>query len=166
MPRVMPKALQIQKLKQFLKKKGIEPDTVDLEALVDSKLTYTENKKRIMEILGLKGRGYTVKAKALKKIEIKLQEIYDTIRQALDFHEMRSEKSKILDEKKKARVPKDPELWFKHPERYDLPTVDHPSMSLDDYIKQLMKPKKKAKGKAKKNKTKTKTKTKAKRGKK
>ncbi len=51
--RVMNKGLQICNLKKLLKKHNIDPDLVDLEALVDSTLTYQENKKNIMKQLGI-----------------------------------------------------------------------------------------------------------------
>ncbi len=42
---------QINLLKKALKKQGISPDRVDLEGLVDSTLTYRENKENVMRIV-------------------------------------------------------------------------------------------------------------------
>ena len=50
---VMPKELQITKLKEFFKKKGIVTDTVDWEAETDEVLTFFENKKHFLEQLNL-----------------------------------------------------------------------------------------------------------------
>jgi len=140
MAKVMPKSLQIQKLKQFLKKKGIEPDTVDLEALVDSKLTYSENKKNVMKILGLSGRKtLTSKIQALK------QQLEDIFRQAVQIEtELRSEKARMIDERRKAKIPRKPDTWFRHPDKYDLPGVDLPNTTVNDFIKTYL-PKKKTK---------------------
>ncbi|MBO8182041.1 MAG: hypothetical protein H0Z28_04510 [Archaeoglobus sp.] len=137
--RVMNKGLQIAKLKQFLKKHGIDPDLVDLEALVDSTLTYRENKENIMRQLGI-SEGLTVKPS-----HIELQEIEDAIRQAQMYHEMRSERAQRMDESKVAKIPKDPEAWFRHPERYDLPEVDYPdpTYSVEDYLKDIKQKKQK-----------------------
>jgi hypothetical protein len=137
--KVMNKGLQIAKLKQFLKKHGIDPDLVDLEALVDSTLTYRENKENIMGQLGI-SEGITVKPS-----HIELQEIEDAIRQAQMYHEMRSERAQKMDESKVAKIPKDPEAWFRHPERYDLPEVDYPdpNYSVEDYLKDIKQKKQK-----------------------
>jgi hypothetical protein len=137
--RIMNKGLQIHKLKQFLKKHGIDPDLVDLEALVDSKLSYKENKKNIMKQLGI-SEGIVQKVS-----EIEFREIEDAIRQAQMYHEMRSERSQRMDEERKAKIPKDPEAWFRHPERYDLPQVDYPdpNYTIQDYFEDLKKAKRK-----------------------
>jgi len=122
-----------------------EPDLIDLEALVDSELSYSENKKRIMEIVGLKGRGYGGGRKSYTKKEAELEEIYDIIRQAQMYHEMRSERARRLDESKPAKIPRRLEAWFRHPEKYDLPTVDHPTASIEDLLKKKNKKRKKTK---------------------
>ncbi len=143
--RVMNKGLQIAKLKQFLKKHGIDPDLVDLEALVDSTLTYRENKENIMRQLGI-SEGLTVKPSHME-----LQEIEDAIRQAQMYHEMRSERAQRMDESKVAKIPKDPEAWFRHPERYDLPEVDYPdpNYTVEDYLKDIKQKKQKKRRKRK-----------------
>jgi hypothetical protein len=155
MPKIMPKALQIQKLKQFLKKKGVDPDTVDLEHLVDSKLTYSENKKNVMKILGLSGRKtLTSKIQALK------QQLEDIFRQTVQIEtELRSDRARMVDERRKAKVPKKPDTWFKHPDKYDLPGVDMPNTTVNDFIKTYL-PKKKT-GKRRKGNSKAKSKQKA-----
>ncbi|WP_202320201.1 hypothetical protein [Archaeoglobus neptunius] len=137
--RVMNKGLQIANLKKFLKKHGIDPDLVDLEALVDSTLTYRENKENIMKQLGI-SEGFTVKPS-----EIERQEIEDAIRQVQMYHEMRSERAQQMDERKVAKIPKDPEAWFRHPERYDLPEVDYPdpNYTVEDYLKDIKQKKRK-----------------------
>ncbi len=145
----MPKNLQIKKLRKLLKSKGIEPDLIDLEALVDSTLTYPENKKRVLRFIGKRGRGYTTKSKPKTQKAMKIEEIYDTIHQAGMFNEMRSDRSRKMDERKKAKFPLKPDQWFAFPNRYDLPFVDHPSATIDDYIDFLNKKGKKKKKKSK-----------------
>ncbi len=124
---VMNKNLQIYKLKKELKKYGIEPDTVDLEALVDPTLTYKENKANIFKQLGI-----SPGQKAIKKED----EIREIIKQAQYYHEQRSERAKAVDEARLAKIPEDPELWFKYPGKYDLPGVDAPG-TVEEYIKFL-----------------------------
>lgn len=142
--RVMNKGLQICNLKKLLKKHNIDPDLVDLEALVDSTLTYQENKKNIMKQLG-------ISENVVKRVsDVEIMEIEDAIRQARMYHEMRSERAQRMDERKKAKMPKkDVEAWFRHPERYDLPQVDYPDpdYSVQDYLKGTKKGRKKAKTK-------------------
>lgn len=138
--KVMNKALQIHKLKQFLAKQGIEADLVDLEALVDSTLTYRENKENVLKALGIT----TKKKEAKTEEEFKEEEIRDAIKQAQYYHEQRSKKAKALDENRKAKIPKNPEAWFRHPERYDLPQVDLPDgMSTEEYIQYVRQGRKK-----------------------
>lgn len=111
--KALPKALQIHLIKKKLKKMGIEPDVVDLEALVDSNLRFSENWERVYQEVkgGLESRNMT-------EDELILQ-------QALAVEEMRSEKARQVDEAIAGTIPKDPDKWFKHPERYDLPGVDY-----------------------------------------
>lgn len=140
---VMNKGLQIYKLKKELKKHGIDPDLVDLDALVDSKLTYKENKKNIFKLLGIGKKG--------KKLDE--DEILDALRQALMYHtEFRSDRARIIDDAKVAKLPKKVQSWFKHPERYDLPGIDAPGTYRDyiKYLENLNKKKKKKKRKKKK----------------
>mgnify|MGYP000498308316 CR=1 FL=1 len=144
--KVMNKSLQIYNLKKFLKKHGIEPDLVDLEALVDSKLTYHENKENIKKQLGISDKS------TVKPSDLEIQEIEEAIKQAQMYHEMRSERAQMMDEKKFAKLPKDPEAWFRHPEKYDLPEVDYPlPISVEEYVEEINK-KKKRKKKSKKKK--------------
>lgn len=49
MAKILPKNLQIDMLKKKLSSKGVDPDTVDLEALVDSSLSYPENEANVMD---------------------------------------------------------------------------------------------------------------------
>jgi len=48
----MPKSMQIRHLTNKLKSQGTDPDTVDLEALVDEKLRYPENEANILSQYG------------------------------------------------------------------------------------------------------------------
>jgi len=50
--RPMSKGLQVYLIKKQLKKRGIEPDVVDVEALTDSKLNLEENTKNILRAVG------------------------------------------------------------------------------------------------------------------
>jgi len=50
---IMPKKFQIYNLAKWLREHGIEPDTVDLEAIVNSTLHYYENQRLVAEALGM-----------------------------------------------------------------------------------------------------------------
>jgi len=54
MPEVMPKALQKHTLSEWLRRGGIEPDTVDLEALIDPTLHLYENRDNIARQLSVR----------------------------------------------------------------------------------------------------------------
>jgi ribosome biogenesis protein Nip4 len=66
---VMNKELQILKLKDFVKSKGLDSDTIDFEAEVDSSLAYFENKKHIVEMLNL------TEDLSKKQVEVQTQQI-------------------------------------------------------------------------------------------
>lgn len=50
---VMNKNLQILKLKEFVKSKGLVSDTIDFEAEIDGSLAFFENKKHLVEMLSI-----------------------------------------------------------------------------------------------------------------
>jgi hypothetical protein len=92
----LPKNLQIYLIKKKLSKMGIDPDLVDLEALVDGSLKFKENWRRIQEIV--KG-GVEDKFKRLKKEDELI------IHQAQQVEEMRSEKARQVDEAIAGTIP-------------------------------------------------------------
>lgn len=135
---IMPKKMQVLKLKDELKRKGISPDVVDLHALVDGKLSYPENLTNIMKKVSsnkkhiLKTSKTASHRKAMKQLDsLELQFEKD---QALDRHMRRSHRSQALDESKKAKVViKDKDIinnpnllkkWFNNPNRYDIQGID------------------------------------------
>ncbi|MFO7968207.1 MAG: hypothetical protein R6U44_11475 [Archaeoglobaceae archaeon] len=100
---------------------GIKSQIVNVEALIDSNLSYEENWKNIKRKVGItKKRGPKTK-KGIKQVERE-----SIIQQAMMYHEMRSEQAQALDEKLVAPIPDDPEKWFKAPALYDLRGVDFP----------------------------------------
>jgi hypothetical protein len=56
-PFQMPKGMQIFKLKEMLKKQGLDPTNYDYESVVDQTLTFSENKKIFAETYHLDLRG-------------------------------------------------------------------------------------------------------------
>lgn len=46
--KVLPKDWQVKNIQKELKSQGVDPDTVDVNALVDEKLTYNENKNAVL----------------------------------------------------------------------------------------------------------------------
>jgi len=135
----MPIGMQKLKLKDELKRKGISPDLVDIDALIDSKLSYPENLSNIMKTLG-KNRLHTLKSaktsshrKAMHQLDsMTLQFEKD---QAMHRHQSRSIRSQVMDQSKRARIVikdkdiiKNPDLlkkWFKNPNQYDVEGIDN-----------------------------------------
>jgi len=48
----MPKPLQVKLARELLRKHGIDPDTIDVEQLIDSSLRFDENIRKLSEIVG------------------------------------------------------------------------------------------------------------------
>ena len=97
------KKQMIHYLKKFLKGRGIDPDIVDLDALVDENLTYEENKQIILEHI----------KPLLKKDEKELKNYEDKalndlknhlFNEAMKIHENRDFEEKERDEETKAKV--------------------------------------------------------------
>ena len=97
------KKQMISYLKKWLRGRGIDPDLVDLEALVDEKLTYEENKQLIMDHI----------KPLLKQDETKLNNYEDKalndlknyiFSEAMKIHEQRDFEEKERDEQTKADV--------------------------------------------------------------
>ncbi|ACX72902.1 hypothetical protein Metvu_1044 [Methanocaldococcus vulcanius M7] len=82
------KKQMISYLKRWLKNRGVDPDLVDLEALVDEKLTYEENKQLVLEHI----------KPLLKKDENELKNYEDKSLNDLKRH-LFDEARKINDEK-------------------------------------------------------------------
>lgn len=61
---------QIAFVKKALEKKGISPDTVDVQALVDPELTYKENLENILEMIGKGSSIDPTKKTGSKELEI------------------------------------------------------------------------------------------------
>jgi len=119
--RVMPKALQVKKIKEWLRRKGIDPQSIDVEALVDETLTYNENLANV--------KKYVMQG------EPSLEETYaEMLRYASWLHNQRSERSQIMDENLRAKVvistvpsPYNIALlnkWLENPARYDIEGID------------------------------------------
>ena len=124
MGRRMPIQLQIYNIKRWLRRHGYEPDLIDVEALVDSTLSYRENLKIVKEaIAGMTGIPADVKEQML--------------RSAHELHTTRSPRSQLLDERFRARRTVDPreasvediEDWMEHPDKMDIYGIDASSFS-------------------------------------
>ena len=122
MGRRMPYRLQVRKIREYLRRQGIDPATVDVEALVDPELSYRENLKAIKKYVS-KRYG--------EDLEEALSHLLYT---ASLLHESRSERSQALDNRLKASVVIKPkptpkviaqiQRWMEHPERYDIEGID------------------------------------------
>ena len=94
---VMNKKLQINIIKKMLKKQGIEPDLVDVEARVDSTLNLSENARIIKEDAKLLVNQGIIKpeTQSVKKLERFLR--------AVEIFEKKSLKKQIMDSRKQAK---------------------------------------------------------------
>ncbi|MHA1873271.1 MAG: hypothetical protein ACTSVB_04070 [Candidatus Heimdallarchaeaceae archaeon] len=71
---MMPKALQIQKAKQLCKKYNVDYDLIDIESLIDSSLTYPENKQKILEKIKDLNPNFYIEEVNIDKLEMEKQE--------------------------------------------------------------------------------------------
>lgn len=124
----MPKKMQAHKLKDEFEKMGIAADLIDLEAFIDSSLSYPENYRNIV------GRFKRVDSKATKtKTKIGGASNLD-IHYAAQSHQARSPQSQRSDESRTScrtftekQVMKDARLldkWSAAPKRFDITGID------------------------------------------
>ena len=137
--RQMNRNLQIYKIKQELKRSKISSDLVDVEALLDSSLSYTENKKKILIIANREKKRPKIDSVALDFEK----------EQARAFHNSRSVPAQIADESKRSKkvigdimITGDPKIldkWYKDPNKYDIVGVDYPSTQVKSKPKKPVK---------------------------
>ena len=98
----MPKNLMIYNLKRWLKGKGIDPDLIDLEHLVDESLTYEENKRIVLEHIKplLKKNEKDMKKEDDKALAELKQHLF---RESMKINEERDEEEREKDEMTKAK---------------------------------------------------------------
>lgn len=121
--KVLPYGLQRVKFEGYLKKKGIDSDKVDLFALIDRKLSFNENKRLMNQHLGRNIYPNEVKGKLSS---------FELFSKAKEVNESRSNRSKFMDLRKRAKntfypddiSKKDYLKWRKNPSRYDIEGVD------------------------------------------
>lgn len=119
----MNRGLQSYRIRKALQKKGVASDLVDVEALIDGKLTYSENKRSIVNVFGGNKTVDGSKRSA------------DYYASASQAHARRSPRAKQIDEKRNARKQFDGEslnkkeyrAWSKNPNRYDITGIDEKS---------------------------------------
>ena len=123
---VMNRGLQIHNIKGELNKRDIDTELFDVEAHLDSKLSYPENRDNILEQFKHQGN--------MRDEELDTQAVDFEIEQATDFHQSRSELSQEMDERKRAhtiitekRIAKElnaTDKWYEHPNKSDIQGVD------------------------------------------
>lgn len=119
------KQFMVRAIANQLKKKGIEPDLVDLRAEIDSNITLRENYSRVLKSYGLLGkRDIAQSTRSIKKLAnmIKARKIYEKIkasRQNKDIS-IRAKRTFSLNELKDKNFRK----WLKNMNRYDIEGVD------------------------------------------
>ena len=121
----MNKQLQIYTIKRALKRSGINPDTVDVEALVDEDLTLYENSTIIRnEIQMNETHKEDHGTKSIRKL--------DRFLKAIKVYDKRTKKQKSADFSKRADTTfQKSELtrsnylkWKEKPNRYDIEDID------------------------------------------
>ena len=127
----MPKRMQILKLKDELRGVGISHDLVDLDQLVDSKLTYPENAQNIMNRFQSHKK---LKGKSAKKHQDAGSGGNIDMRYASQYHQSRSSHSRNLDESMRnqrtfseKQIRKRPSLldtWMRSPGNSDIFGID------------------------------------------
>ncbi len=96
------KKQMISYLKKWLRGRGIDPDTIDLEAIVDESLSYEENKQIVLEHIK---PLLEIKEEELKREEDKsLSELKEHLfKEAMKIHEQRDWEEREEDERIKAK---------------------------------------------------------------
>ena len=119
------KEFQVVAIKRLLKQKGLEPDLIDVEAMVDSTLTLSENSRIIgEEVQSIMERKYAPETVSTTKV--------DNFLKAVDIFEKKTVRSSNQDKNKESkRVFEMTELnnrnmnkWEKNTNRYDIRGVD------------------------------------------
>lgn len=121
---VMNRKLQEKRIRSTLKSRGVSSDLIDVQALIDSRLTLEENRSSIIR--------YAPKMR-IPDSGLRRASYYA---QAVEHHEKRSQKSILMDDRKQARVEYNSETmsgrdfrrWKKNPNRYDIRGVDSKSL--------------------------------------
>lgn len=125
-PNVMNGGLQIHNIKGELNKRDIDTELFDVDAHLDSKLFYPENRDNILEQFKHQGN--------MRDEELDTQGVEFEIEQATDFHQSRSELSQEMDERKKAQTVitekqiakklNATDKWYEKPNKSDIQGVD------------------------------------------
>jgi hypothetical protein len=121
------KAFQKQAISRMLKKQGIAPDLIDLDALIDSTLTLSENARIVREEVKFMqdfGANTKQETQSTKKLGRFLK--------AIEIFEKKSIKKQLLDSRRQARktfekselTKRNFNKWKKHTNRYDILGVD------------------------------------------
>ena len=118
-----PFGLQILNLGKQLDRKGISRDKVDLKHVLDRTLNYSENKRILNRYIGINIYSNEVKGR------VSSFELYD---KAKEVNDKRSNRSKFMDERKRANNTYYPDSitkkqylkWRKNPARSDIENVD------------------------------------------
>jgi hypothetical protein len=118
-----PFGLQILNLGKSLEKKGINKDKVDLLHVLDRTLTYRENKRILNSYVGRNIFPNEIKGRTSS---------YELYEKAQEVNASRSNRSKFMDERKRANNVYYPDSitqkqylrWRKNPARSDIENVD------------------------------------------
>lgn len=129
---LMPRRLQALNIQNALRKKNIAPDLVDVEALIDSSLSYPENTRNILAQYGRvdnKVRKHYTKASHIGEGNVNLDLSYAAqYHQARSLHAQRTDEStrakRTFTERQIARKPELLDMWFSHANLYDIVGID------------------------------------------
>ncbi len=127
---LMPKRMQILKLQDELRRLKISPDTVDLEAHVDSKISYPENARNILSKFERRDNKKTKSHRGATLGGIGNIDLH----YASQYHQTRTPTSRSSDEARKNKntyterdLNKRPSLldgWFRRPGNSDIWGID------------------------------------------
>ncbi len=112
----MSKTQGIRNLEKVIKSAGVDPDQVDLYALYDDTLTYSENKENILSQIHLSNEVQSMRAENVQAVG--------------EVQSGRSEMALDADISKKARKTykisnsKGVDSWLKNPNRIDIEDID------------------------------------------
>ena len=122
----MNKSLQVQIIKKVLSKKGIDTDLVDIESMIDSTLTLTENSEMISDRLRLLVRNHSIDMGTNSNAKI------ERFLEAVKIFDKQSTKKRLMDSRREAKKTFEAEelndknygKWKNNINRYDIRGVD------------------------------------------
>jgi hypothetical protein len=120
------KSFQVSAIKRLLKQKGIDPDLIDVDAMVDSTLSLQENARIIMEDVKLMQEMGNLAPETVSDTKI------TNFLKAVEIFQRKSWNRQLMDSKRQARITftksklsnENFKTWHENTNRYDIEGVD------------------------------------------